>query len=335
MIGYYIHHHGHGHRTRAASICARTSEPVTALCSAPLGRFADVFADVVELPRDDESVDTAEDPTAGGLLHWVPRHDRGLRERMAALASWVATARPRLLVVDVSVEVAVFARLLGVPVVVVAMPGERTDTPHRLGYRAAEHIVAPWPREVYEPAYLRPYAEKTTYVGGISRFDGRPVAGPAPGGRPRVLVLSGSGGSSLSAERLHELAERHPGYAWDGVGVPGGPWVDDPWSDLSRADVVVGHAGQNSVADIAAARRPAIVVAEPRPYDEQCATADALGRAGLAVTLPAWPHPDDWSKLLRRALRLDPAQWSRWRTEGAAGRAAAVLDEVAAKVAPR
>ena len=33
MIGYYIHHHGTGHRSRAQSICTHLDAPVTALTS--------------------------------------------------------------------------------------------------------------------------------------------------------------------------------------------------------------------------------------------------------------------------------------------------------------
>ena len=80
---------------------------------------------------------------------------------------------PAAVVIDVSVEVAIYVRLLGVPVIVVAVAGERTDAPHLLIHRLADHIVAAWPPELHEPSWLRSYADKTSYVGGISRFDGR------------------------------------------------------------------------------------------------------------------------------------------------------------------
>ncbi|MEU5843775.1 glycosyltransferase [Rhodococcus sp. NPDC047139] len=329
MIGYYIHHHGHGHRTRASSICAHLRTPVTALSSAALGDAADDFDDVVRLPRDDLAVDTAHDPTAHEVLHWAPTHDDGLRERMHALGSWIAEARPSLLVVDVSVEVTLLARLYGIPVVVSAMPGERTDTAHTLAYSVADHLIAPWSQEVYDPHWMRAYAGKTSYVGGISRFDGRPAPGPASSGKPRVLVMSGSGGSSITVDDLRRLSARFPEYIWDGVGVAGGSWLDDPWPALTAADVVIGHAGQNTVADIAAAARPAVVIAEARPFDEQHATAHALDRSGLAVGLDGWPDPDRWPELIERARGLDPIEWKRWRVDGAAARAAAVLDDLA------
>lgn len=58
------------------------------------------------------------------------------------LVNAIATLRPRRMVVDVSVEVALLCRLAGVPVTVMAMPGERGDAVHGLGYDIADEIVA-------------------------------------------------------------------------------------------------------------------------------------------------------------------------------------------------
>ncbi len=98
----------------------------------------------LQLARDDDPEGTG-DVTAGGALHWAPPGHAGLRERMAQLAAWIVTYAPRLLVVDVSVEVAVLARTMGVPTIVMGMPGAREDYAHQLGYRLADAIIAPWP----------------------------------------------------------------------------------------------------------------------------------------------------------------------------------------------
>ncbi len=65
---------------------------------------------------------------------------------MAALSAWIADTRPDALVVDVSVEVALLARLHGVPVLTLAQPGRRRDSAHTLGYAVSEQILAPWPK---------------------------------------------------------------------------------------------------------------------------------------------------------------------------------------------
>ncbi len=59
---------------------------------------------------------------------------------------------------------------------------------------------------------------------------------------------------------------------------------------VQRPSVIVAHCGQNAVAEIAAARRPAILVPQHRPFDEQQAMAEALRHGGLPVdVLDAWP----------------------------------------------
>ena len=201
MIGYYVHHQGDGHVTRAAAIADRLGgEPVTGLSSRP--RPDGWRGPWLQLARDDDPADGA-DPTAGGALHWAPSGHPGLRERMAQIAAWVATHAPRLVVVDVSVEVTVLLRTMGVPTVVMGMPGARHDPAHQLAYRLADAIVAPWPAWARVFGGGAPWRAKTHPVGAISRFDGRrPARERARRGRPRVVVLSGRGGTELTVDML-------------------------------------------------------------------------------------------------------------------------------------
>lgn len=249
---------------------------------------------------------------------------------MHTVAQWVADAQPEACVVDVSVEVALFLRLLGIPTVVVALPGERTDAPHVLVHRVADHIIAAWPAKLNTPHWLQAHAHKTSYVGGISRFEDRtPTVSAAESEAVqglRVLVLGGAADAFGEAERPDAL-----GDACTALGGASGQWAEDPWPHLCRADVVVSHAGQSSVADIAAARRPAVIVPQHRPFNEQHATATMLHRQGLAVTTAQWPSSDDWPALLRRACASDPRHWRQWQVRGAAGRAAAAIEATAVR----
>ncbi|MDO3640334.1 glycosyltransferase, partial [Mycolicibacterium arseniciresistens] len=105
----------------------------------------------------------------------------------------------------------------------------------------------------------------------------------------------------------------------------GADWVDDLWPLLSAAEVVVTHAGQNAIADVALAQACAVVIPEQRPFGEQHATAAALTEAGIAVSVPRWPSADRWAALVQRARHQDPRQWKRLQVEGAAARAAAAI----------
>jgi hypothetical protein len=326
MIGYYVHHRGAGHATRAAAISGRLDESVVGLSARPAPSGWD--GDWVELARDDVPPPAAgADPAAGGALHWAPAGHVGLRQRMARLAGWICAARPRLLVVDVSVEVAAFARLMGVPVALVALPGRRTDDAHALAFRIASVIVAAWPEWASPMTGAEPWRSKLHPVGALSRFDGRPPPAPTPvvvsRGR-QVVVLCGSGGSALSAGQVAEAVAVTPGWDWKTLGGPGGS-EPDPWHTLASADVVITHAGQNAVAEVAAARRPAIVIPERRPYEEQHCMARELGNAGLALVEPRWPHAERWPRLLEEAARCEGDHWERWNDGCGADRAARVL----------
>lgn len=293
----------------------------------------------MKLSRDDAALEVRE-PTAHGALHWAPHHDPGFSARMNEIAHWVAQAQPVAVVVDVSVEVATFVRLLGVPVIVMALPGKRVDAPHLLVHRIADHIVAAWPQELCVPSWLRPYEDKTSYVGGVSRFEERSGAdtdGQARAGASlddmRVLVLGGADDNFGAA--LEDCAATYPGFTWTALGGSSGTWTEDPWPEICAADVVVTHAGQGSVADVAAARRPAVVVPEPRPFDEQKATANVLRRHRLAVVAKESPSARAWPALLAHAASSDPGRWSRWQVDGAAARAAAAIESTARRCRPR
>jgi hypothetical protein len=329
VIGYYIHHHGHGHLAMARCIAARLTDRVTGLSS--LDRPPDWPGDWLTLPRDDTG-EPAIDPTARGQLHWAPLGHRGLRERMAALAGWIQRAAPSVIIVDVSVEVAALARLMGVPVASIVLPGQRDDPAHRLGHTLAETLIGPWPGFLAADLLGEdPVAARIGAVGAFSRFDGR-TPEPAAGRRgPAALVLQGSGGSAVTARQLRAAAAATPGWEWTVLGGTAGSWVADPWPLLCRADVVITHGGMNAIAEVAAARKPAVVVPQARPHGEQHATGRALARAGLAVVTDGWPQAASWPAALRSALELGGERWTAWSPGTGAIDAAAIIESAGAR----
>ena len=94
-----------------------------------------------------------------------------------------------------------------------ALPGKRYDAPHLLVHRLADHIVAAWPKELRVPPWLRSYEDKTSYVGGISRFDDRQIPAPppahaqrGPGAATTVLILGGADGLGAGPGALEQCA---------------------------------------------------------------------------------------------------------------------------------
>lgn len=335
MIGYYVHHHGRGHVLRATALLPHlpSDVEVTGLSSLPrpsgwpqlwVQLDPDADADPFELP---------DDATAGGTFHWAPRRHPGLRSRMSTISRWIDATRPSVVVVDTSVEVATLCRLHGVPVVSLIQPGDRTDPPHTLGLGLAERLVAPWPADVADVVRgVAPDDPRLVHVGAFSRFDGREPDAPPSGGR-HVVVLSGAGGSALTTRGLERARASTPGWNWTVLGGPEGTWVDDPWATLCRADVVVTHAGQNALAEVAAARRPAVVIPQERPHDEQRTSAAALGADGRLPVLVLDEFIDGgWPDVLDRAAALDGAGWAVWNDGKGARRLAEVVLEVAGPV---
>lgn len=320
-LGWYVHHHGRGHLTRLLAIAPHLEAEVDCFSSLPAPPGLPTGWSWTVLERDDDG-GSPVDPTVGGMLHWAPVGHDGHRRRLATIAEAAATRRFDGMVVDTSVEVTLFARLLGLRTVVVTQPGHRVDQPHLLGFAAADTVLAPWSRGVLSPRHLEALGDKVVHTGGISRFADRMPTGSRT---EEVVLLGGAGGSTVGVGAIRD-AEKATGRPWRILG--GGEWADDPWEALTRGGVVVSWAGQNAVADLAAARAPAIVVPQERPFDEQRETGRALRRARLAQVVDAWPDGAEWPDLVDRAAAAQP-EWELWEVAGAPARAAAAILQTA------
>ncbi len=349
-IGWYAHHHGHGHLLRAGQVAAHLDHPVTLLTSAAVapGPWS---AGVVDLAPDVASPG-GPDPLVLPVppaLHWAPGDLADLRRRTAQLATWMERAAPAAMVVDVSVEVALQARLAGVPVAWVRQHGRRTDPAHRGAYAAASVVVSPWPAwlDAHDP--IAADVPRQVHVGGFSRFERRTRDRAAArdrlgwdAGSRHVVVTLGGGGHDLDLATLVRAAHATPGWCWTVLGVleasaPAVPlvatpgWVADPWPYLVGADVVVAAAGHNAVVDAGAAGANLVVVPQPRPWDEQVHKAELLDRHGLAHVWPRWPGPTEVAARLDAVVAAPRTAADLLDGRGAA-RAAEVLDELVSSV---
>lgn len=349
MIGWYVHHHGHGHLRRMTAVVPHLDDVVVFSSlprpqRLPRSRTSDV--EWIELEADTPPHGEPADPTAGGHLHWVPTNVPGHRRRMVRIAE----AAPRLsgMVVDVSAEVVLLSRLLGVPVTVIAQAGERTDAAHRQAYALADALLVPLPApqaaddELYArtlPHTVR-HAAKTTFVGGISASaptDGSteatggsatPTDGSAEAGEGRRFLLLGSrGGTSLGASTFERLRERSR-HDWSAIGLDAQSWTSDVHVALKSSALVLSNAGLGAIADIMAARSPAIFVPQTRPFDEQVANGLLLQALGFPVR-DRLELGEAFDAEVDAVSRYD-FPWEAWQTEGAPGRAADVIHRVCA-----
>ena len=317
VIGYYVHHRGAGHLHRALAVTSALDSPVTILSSLP--RPASWTGGWVDLPLDTDTEPL--DPAAGGALHWAPLDSAGLRARMAAISAWVVAARPTVVVVDVSVEVAVVVRLHGVQVITFAQPGDRIDRAHSLGYQLSAAVIAPWTPGM-RPCRVDPALELTfEHVGAISRI---PIREPGTRRAHRVAVLNGTGGHGSSAldAVVAQSTAASPGLEWVRLEGASEAAVQDT---LNSVCLVIAHCGQNVVAEIAACRVPAILVPEDRPHEEQRYLARALEGSTLPVIISAPDDGSDRAADIDRGRALDGERWRSWVDGRAAIRAGAGL----------
>jgi UDP-N-acetylglucosamine--N-acetylmuramyl-(pentapeptide) pyrophosphoryl-undecaprenol N-acetylglucosamine transferase len=315
-IGWYVHHQGAGHLQRARWVAAALPRPCTILGT--LAGYDTTGLDVIDLP-DDRPLDTdafdgrdgeAERPNA---LHYAPLNHPGVRARMTGIAEWIRQTEPALLVVDVSVEVALLARLLSVPTLVVRLAGTRTDQPHLEAFRSAERLLAPFPEALdgmVVPDWIR---AKTQYAG----FLGAPSQPVDEVGHDLVVVF-GRGGAGGDLADLASAARAVPDRSWHvlgpvtGTGEPPGNlhlhgWVDDVEARVARAALLIGGGGDGLVALAAAQAKRFICLPEDRAYGEQTEKAAALARLGAAIVHDGWPDASAWPELIRVSMALDPS----------------------------
>lgn len=347
-IAWYAHHHGAGHVTRARILTTYLTRPVALFTSRPAGTIAANVA-ALQLPLDVQTPQSAwhAGQTQMAQLHYTPVGIDGLRTRMATMAQWAGNAdpAPTCAVVDVSAEVALFWRLLSVPVVYMRQRGWRDDPGHRLAYEAASAMCAPFPEVLEDPDTPEDIRGRTHYLGAFSRFGDRDhidqvLAKRAVGQEDAdklVVVLSGDGGTARWG--ISDAARTTPDWRWLVLGnhssAPSDPvnvaylgWIEDPWTILQAADVVITHAGQNALSEIAAAARPAIVVAQPRPFNEQIATASRLGELGVCEVAGGWPAAKAWSRLLGDAVTRGSRGWKAVSQDSSVHRAAGMLEQL-------
>lgn len=344
-IGYYVHHHGDGHRQRAIQIASRAPDRFVLLgtgLEARSGglRCVDLADDRPEGRQAFDGADGTDDrPQA---LHYAPIDHEGVRSRAAGIAGWIASARPALMVVDVSAEVAMLARLTSTPTVYVRLTGRRDDPAHLDAFRGATALMCPFSAPLDDPGTPDWIRGKTHYAAGLT-----PEVPRREVREDVVLVVIGRGGAVGDGERIAETARAHPELRWRVAG-PVSPVADPPanltllgWTDaapeeIARAGVVVGGAGNGLVNAVLAGDRPFICLPEPRPYDEQLMTGRRLEALGAAVVVEGgWPLACAWSDLLSRARDLDldarrslsdaegPAATTRWLIDLAEGGSAA------------
>jgi UDP-N-acetylglucosamine--N-acetylmuramyl-(pentapeptide) pyrophosphoryl-undecaprenol N-acetylglucosamine transferase len=187
------------------------------------------------------------------------------------------------------------------------------------------------------------------------------IAAPDPGHRPTLLVFGGSQGAHAinvavmaavpevlrqlpELRVIHQTGERdyndvRAAYQQAGVKAEVSAFIDDMPGAFAQADLLVCRSGASTVAEAAAAGKPAIYIPLPTAADDhQRRNAEAIAQGGAAMLISqAELTPEKLaqavSELMTHRAKLEKmsAQARRLSHNDAAGRVAGMVGELAGK----
>jgi UDP-N-acetylglucosamine--N-acetylmuramyl-(pentapeptide) pyrophosphoryl-undecaprenol N-acetylglucosamine transferase len=267
---------------------------------------------------------------------------RGLRRAVTgavALAAGVAQARARLAALDAAAVVGfggypsfpplAAARLMrhaARPVTVLHEQNAVLGRANRVLARGADALALSFAATTHVPSSARAVVVGNPVRPALAALAGQPYPVPPEGGALRLLVLGGSLGARVFADvvpaaaaalpealrgrllvsqqcRPEDLLRVREAYAQAGVPADLAAFFPDVAGRLATAHLVVARAGASTVAELACAGRPSILVPLPHAIDDhQSANARALADAGAAILLPQ-------PQLTAEALRDRLAAW--------------------------
>lgn len=312
-IAFYVHHHGSGHLMRTMQIVDALKGHQVILMGSGLKKITHLppHVTLVHLPLDvaeeNEKVISDSPPPTG--LHYAPLGIQGSRNRVAIMTEVFRSHYPLILVVDVSAEVALLARLAGIPTILIRQHGQRNDLAHQLAYDSAELLIAPFAKSMYigeEDHFFK----KTFFAGGFSKFD--QTTNNQETDPKMICILIGKGGTSINLELILHIAKSCPSYHFNVMGLNDGESqalnnlqlhgeVKNPAPLIGQAILVMGNTGHNTVMEMASLNKRFIGIPEDRPFDEQLEKAKSIeGRPGISIIHPQQLYHTNWADVLEK-----------------------------------
>ncbi len=328
-IGYYAHHMGSGHATRANTLLSNWSIPSTLLTSYPLqNKSTNTVYQFVQLPEDHAHLSNYDQSIAPEpeVFHHAPLGVDQIRARMNKISTFFEDKNPNFFITDVSAEMTQFARLCSVPAISFRLTGNRNDLAHMQAYQSSHATIFPLPKIFEHPETPQWLIDKTLYVGGICRHKGKYLS--SSDARKQlginnnqfvIVFTNGLYDNSTNLPSIIKIAEKYPKKLFVILGkyevqeqenFPNNIYfagrVADTYPYLRAANIVVGSCGNNTMLEVAHAERPFICVPEERPYEEQISKAKVLEELDVAVVSYDFPTVHSFDKLLKKAMDINP-----------------------------
>lgn len=316
VIFYFVHAHGNGHQATFSMLYPE------------LSAFFEVIAitthsGITNNLQNKHQVQVVELPPKYPADYEIPIHTYSKAfevtpyaqepaERSKSLAEAISHHQPKAFYCDGVPELAVMVRGMGVPVVLVHLPGNISNDPTQVfAHELADHIIAHFPLILEQPDYK--YSFKTFYSGYMSKFD---CGKSDPDTSEKINQVSILLGYDNYDQAVITKMTQDPDTHFTIIG-------NKQYYDLSKncnqlglvkdisqaitGDIVISAAGQNTVAELLSMNKKLILLPEPRPYEEQEVHAQMLSNQKIALLAEENLCAEQWQMLLQQAKAITPA----------------------------
>lgn len=315
-IFYFVHAHGNGHRATFNMLYPALS----------------VFFEVIAITTNNEitaylhkkyNVQVLELPPKYPAGYEIPEHTFSKAFevtpyaiepawRARALAEAIERYKPKVFYCDGVPELAIMVRGMGVPVVLVHLPGNITPDPTQVfAHELADHIMAHFPSSLEQADYQ--FAFKTYYSGYISKYAGCELK---PGNSSNINDVTVLLGYDNYDEWVLKNITSDQNTRFTIIGNKQDYSLDQNCILLGRVEdikqaivgeVVISAAGQNTIAELLSLGKRLILLPENRPYDEQIVHANVLADRNVAFLAQQTFSTEQWQDVLQKAKIFTPS----------------------------
>jgi len=313
VLFYFVHAHGNGHKATFNMLYPQLSVHFKTVAIT-------TNKEVTEYLTLNHKVDVVELPPKYPENYKIPEHTFSKpfevtpyaiepAQRAKALAEAIILYQPKVLYCDGVPELAIMARSMGVPVVLVHLPGNIMNDPTQIfAHQLADHIVAHFPFFLEQEHYE--YKSKTFYSGYLSKYSGDNAEQPTGSEEDQVTILLGYENydqtilKNITADSTTKFVIIGNKQSYDlGSNCQQLGTVKNINKAIGGKRVITA-VGQNTIAELLSLNKQLVLLPEPRPYDEQNVHAKVLAEKGLALLAHDDLSPAQWQKLLAEAKLL-------------------------------
>ncbi|RYE57142.1 MAG: hypothetical protein EOP48_06465 [Sphingobacteriales bacterium] len=314
-IFYFVHAHGNGHRATFNLLYPELSaffNVIAITTNSEITRYLHKKHDVqvLELPPKYPADFEIPHHTFSKAFEVTP-YTIAPAERAKALAEAIECYKPKAFYCDGVPELAIMVRGMGVPVVLVHLPGNIMSDPTQVfAHELADHIIAHFPSFLEQENYQ--FAFKTFYSGYMSQYSGHGLTCSNGSDTKNVAVLLGYDNYNVSIlknitkdqDTLFTIIGNKQAYDL-GRNCKQLGHVKNI-SEAIVGEIVISAAGQNTIAELLSLGKRLILLPEPRPYDEQVVHANVLANKNVALLAQETFSSEQWQNLLQKAKAFKP-----------------------------